>query len=291
LGDNNQRQSPTIVPNFFNIIKIFGGGEAAIIVQSLHTCFGKSSSNSDICSGNGICIAPNVCSCELGYSGQQCQIISCFGKNSSDPSVCSGNGGCSQYDTCTCNSGFDGDNCEYGYLENSNTIIWATGLNTKGQLGDNTKTKRTSFTKVFSDNFFGGKIAAGTEFSLLVKNYSVAYSWGINDANQLGNGVRGTDQTIPRKIDFENFDIVDFQGGLRHSIILKKDGRIYSIGGNAFGQLGKGTCCVDSAFWVPIPAENVTKIVASYEHSMFLKNDGTVFTFGRNQVYSFLLTL
>jgi hypothetical protein len=179
LGDNTGRVSPTIIPNYFNIIKVFGGGEAVVIIQSLHTCFGKTSSNSDICSGNGICIGSDVCSCELGYSGQQCQIINCFGKNSSDPSVCSGNGICSQYDTCSCNFGFDGYNCEYRYLENSNTIIWATGRNNRGQLGDNTKTGRSSFTKVFSDNFFGGKIAAGSEFSLLVKNYSVAYTWEV----------------------------------------------------------------------------------------------------------------
>eukprot|EP01080_Neovahlkampfia_damariscottae_P006759 gene6759-10924_t len=42
------------------------------------------------------------------------QLLSyCFGKNSSDPEVCSKNGGCVGTDTCNCNTGYVGNECQF----------------------------------------------------------------------------------------------------------------------------------------------------------------------------------
>ena len=37
------------------------------------TCFGLLSSDPSVCSGQGTCIAPDTCVCNVGYSGSQCE--------------------------------------------------------------------------------------------------------------------------------------------------------------------------------------------------------------------------
>jgi hypothetical protein len=54
-------------------------------------CFGKNISNPSICSGNGICTSPDVCSCSNQYVGRECQIPI------TDFAHCPGNQPCTLY--------------------------------------------------------------------------------------------------------------------------------------------------------------------------------------------------
>ena len=76
-------------------------------------CFGVSGGDSRVCSGHGKCLDTNVCSCQDGYTGTECQVPLCYGIPSTlTSSVCSGKGTCKGQDTCECQSGFSGANCE-----------------------------------------------------------------------------------------------------------------------------------------------------------------------------------
>lgn len=70
---------------------------------------------SSVCSGNGMCRTPNVCTCAVGYSGQYCEKFQCYGIDSTNSSVCSGNGVCSALDQCTCLPAHFGDMCTESY--------------------------------------------------------------------------------------------------------------------------------------------------------------------------------
>jgi hypothetical protein len=96
-------------------------------LRSFYSCFGKNSSDPQICSGNGICNGTDQCSCETNYFGNQCQQTYCFGVLSTQNNVCSQNGICKEFDTCTCSPNFGGKNCEI-YLEPTN-IAYSFGLN------------------------------------------------------------------------------------------------------------------------------------------------------------------
>jgi hypothetical protein len=65
-------------------------------------CYGRVSSNAQVCSGHGACIDTDQCQCQLGYTGDTCNKFSCYGIDSRNASVCDGDGICVAKDTCQC---------------------------------------------------------------------------------------------------------------------------------------------------------------------------------------------
>eukprot|EP01080_Neovahlkampfia_damariscottae_P005553 gene5553-9371_t len=110
----SSQKIPIVSANSINgIIDVAVSEQTTLILQSQFTCFGKNVSDSLICFGRGICIEHDVCQCENGYFGNECDkgIFNCFGINSTDPSVCSENGQCVDDNQCLCNAGYVGLNC------------------------------------------------------------------------------------------------------------------------------------------------------------------------------------
>ena len=58
-----------------------------------------------------------MCNCTSGYNGKNCQYTICHGRSTNDTKVCSGNGVCILPDVCMCYSypvpGYTGGNCSY----------------------------------------------------------------------------------------------------------------------------------------------------------------------------------
>mmetsp|Transcript_14 Transcript_14/g.59 ORF Transcript_14/g.59 Transcript_14/m.59 type:complete len:996 (-) Transcript_14:177-3164(-) len=76
------------------------------------TCFGEHSNmTSRACSGRGTCIAPDICSCDSGYTGDKCETLSCFYIPQQDVSVCSSHGVCTGPNQCACDTNYYGDEC------------------------------------------------------------------------------------------------------------------------------------------------------------------------------------
>jgi Notch-like protein len=75
------------------------------------SCFGIDAADATVCSGNGVCIDVDTCTCDPGWTGVECEtnIDDC------SPNPCMNGGTCSdgvdQY-TCTCPGGYAGTNCE-----------------------------------------------------------------------------------------------------------------------------------------------------------------------------------
>jgi hypothetical protein len=136
VGNTNIQNIPTLIQNNnFNIIGISCGSETSKIIQSQFSCFGKAPSDANLCSGKGICVGSNECSCASGYYGPQCQVFNCFEKNNTDSMVCSGNGFCSKPDDCTCNTNYDGRNCQHFINPQNQKKMYTFGSNAEGDLG------------------------------------------------------------------------------------------------------------------------------------------------------------
>lgn len=65
--------------------------------------------------------------------------------------------------------------------------LWAWGLNTSGQLGDNSTTLRSAPVQITTSTLWTS-IAAGTAFSTGMRSDGTIWTWGINGSGQLGDG-------------------------------------------------------------------------------------------------------
>ena len=69
----------------------------------------------------------------------------------------------------------------------NNGALWATGLNTYGQLGTGDTTQLLTLTKI-SGNATTSYAAAGTAHSVAIKSVDAMWTWGQGTNGQLGNG-------------------------------------------------------------------------------------------------------
>jgi hypothetical protein len=76
-------------------------------------CYSQDNTASTVCGGHGNCTNINTCECSTGFSGSQCDTFTCNGIGSNSGSVCNGHGACISVDNCDCADGFSGNNCEY----------------------------------------------------------------------------------------------------------------------------------------------------------------------------------
>jgi alpha-tubulin suppressor-like RCC1 family protein len=119
-GDVLARLNATILPQFSDptfsydaVATMIENDHAAVLGCSLPYCYGILKSNTTfVCSGKGSCDSTNVCLCDAGYFGAQCQNYSCYNIHFGSSGVCSGQGSCIAPDTCICNSNYVGNNCE-----------------------------------------------------------------------------------------------------------------------------------------------------------------------------------
>lgn len=83
-------------------------------------------------------------------------------------------------------------------------------------------------------------------------------------------------------------DVVDISGGAGHTMVLMKDGTVWTWGKNYQGQLGDGTT-TDSLTPVQVTGlTDVKEIAGGHNYSMALKSDGSVWTWGINNHRQFL---
>ena len=124
-----------------------------------------------------------------------------------------------------------------------------------------------------------------TDSALVVTEEGKVYGWGKNTYGHLGLN-NTTDQTIPQLITttIGTLTINKVTQGRNHSLFLDSDGKIYSCGRNASGELGLGntdnkTTPQHITFLNNI---RITDIVAGYSTSLALTNKGKVYAWGYN---------
>jgi alpha-tubulin suppressor-like RCC1 family protein len=160
----------------------------------------------------------------------------------------------------------------------SDGTVWAWGLNSNGQLGDGTRTNRSTPVQLNLSNVVS--IARGGSHTLALKSDGTVWSWGFNYYGQLGDGTT-TDRLTPVQVS-QLTNVVAIAAGFYQSYALKSDGTVWAWGSNNLGQLGDGTTADRH---VPVRVQglnNVNAIVAGISHALALKSDGTVWAWGWN---------
>ena len=125
-------------------------------------------------------------------------------------------------------------------IKNDGTL-WMWGDNSEGQLGDNTRTNRSSPVQTVAGGSNWSQVAAGLTHTLATKTDGTLWAWGANNYGGLGDGTT-TSRSSPVQIagggtTWNN----KIAAGLRYSGAIKTDGTLWLWGENDQGQIGDGT--------------------------------------------------
>ncbi|KJY51509.1 RCC1 domain-containing protein [Bifidobacterium kimbladii] len=186
-------------------------------------------------------------------------------------------------------SGGKSSNNSFSLAVGSDGNAYAWGNNTYGQLGDGTKTDRTTPVKVRKPtnapaDFTYVQVSAGWDCSLALGSDGNAYAWGSNTSGQLGDGTT-TQRTTPVKVGKPTgLTYVQISAGDDHSLALSSDGNAYAWGLNTYGKLGDGTTTQRTT---PVKVGKPTgltyvQVSAGWQHSLALSSAGNAYAWGLN---------
>jgi alpha-tubulin suppressor-like RCC1 family protein len=163
--------------------------------------------------------------------------------------------------------------------------VWTWGYNSNGQLGNGiigtdsyTPAPVSTLSGVMTD------IAAGDEFTVVVKSDGTVWAWGDNSVGQLGNGTTVANSIIPVQVSTLT-GVTTVIAGSQYAAALKSDGTVWTWGMNSVGQLGNGTTTNSS---IPVQVggvSGITAIAGGDDFVVALKNfrsNSTAWAWGNN---------
>ena len=181
-------------------------------------------------------------------------------------------------------------------LEDGSVVGW--GANFSGQLGDGTRTDRTTPVRVCAvgepapcASFLKGvvSVAAGALHSLALLTDGTVVAWGNNAYGQLGEGSGFNHQISPVRVCAVGSvapctslltNVTSIAAGFQHSLAVRADGGVRSWGINDSGQLGDGTLDSRNAPVNVAGLSNVVSVAGGVFHSVAARSDGSVRAWG-----------
>lgn len=156
--------------------------------------------------------------------------------------------------------------------------LWTWGYGAVGTLGHNLTTSRSApiiISAGWSRIFHGG-------YSMMGINSSGAlYSWGSNTNGELGlNDTIGRSSPALVMSGLSSANINVGSGG-SNAAIIKSDGSLWTVGANAYGQLGLGDFTSRSNF-TQVGSSSWTAVSSGYVHMSAIDVSKRLFTWGRN---------
>ena len=164
-------------------------------------------------------------------------------------------------------------------LRLGNVACW--GDNQAGQLGDGTRTQRTSAVQLAAQFPMG--LAAGIDHTCVLFATGRVRCWGDNASGQLGTGNNTAQLSAASAVDVTGLsDAVAITAGLFHTCAIRATGRLLCWGANESGQLGNDTTANRNSPDQIANLENVIDVVAGAAHTCALLANGTTRCWGNN---------
>ena len=160
-----------------------------------------------------------------------------------------------------------------------NGLLYASGANANGQLGNGTTDNKSTFTAMTPIGQTFTKVAASISTVALTSTGRL-YTCG---ANQLtgANTLVLTAMTQPVGVTFTQVAC-----GYYHTVAISSTGLLYSSGSNQYGQLGipGGNRTAMTFIISPYVGATFTQIACGAYHTVALTSTGLLYACGRNQV-------
>ena len=160
----------------------------------------------------------------------------------------------------------------------SNGTLWAAGLNSSGQLGNNSTTASFSPVQVGTTSNWS-QIEAGTLLVLAIQSNGTLWGWGSNATGQLGLSDT-TGRSSPVQVGtLSNWSQVKAS---QNQLAIKTDGTLWAWGLNFYGSLGLSDTTNRSS---PVQVGTLsvwTQISVDSNMSLSIQSDGTLWSWGRN---------
>jgi alpha-tubulin suppressor-like RCC1 family protein len=168
--------------------------------------------------------------------------------------------------------------------------LWTWGFNLYGQLGNNSRTNRSTPVTTSSGGTNWKQVSSSFNGTSAVKTDGTLWTWGSGNAGKLG-GNNNTSRSIPSTTFVGGTDWKQVSSGINHTAAIKTDGTLWTWGYNGDSELGRftdvktpvttfagGNNWADTATTEP---EDLYTLSSGIDHTAAIKTDGTLWTWGR----------
>jgi len=171
------------------------------------------------------------------------------------------------------------------YPELANTFktagLWLWGYNSKGQLGDNTVTNKSSPVQTVAGGTNWKQVECGGYHNAAIKTDGTLWLWGLGNRGMLGDNSL-LDKSSPIQTVAGGTNWKQVSGGYFHTAAIKTDGTLWLWGGNYLGQLGNNSSSNKSSPVQTVSSGTNWKLVSCGKyHTAAIKTDGTLWTWGQ----------
>ena len=166
----------------------------------------------------------------------------------------------------------------------SDGSLWMWGGNNLGQLGNTTRTSRSSPIQTITGGKNWKQLAiAGAGTTGAIKTDGTIWTWGLNDKGQMGDGT-STNRSSPVQTVAGDTNWKFVSAGRYGFQAIKTDGTLWLWGGNLTGALGDATNQAGKSSPVQTVAggNNWKMTAGGHQFSAAIKTDGTLWLWGQN---------
>jgi alpha-tubulin suppressor-like RCC1 family protein len=159
--------------------------------------------------------------------------------------------------------------------------LWLWGANTYGQLGDGTRTIRSSTVQIGAGTDWK-QVAFGRYHTAAIKTDGTLWTWGYNAYGQLGLS-NLTNRSSPVQVG-TGTDWKQVSCGEIHTAAVKTGGTLWTWGGASFGALGNSTTTPNrqSPVQTIVTGTTWSQVSCGSGFTIAVKTDGTLWLWGAN---------
>jgi alpha-tubulin suppressor-like RCC1 family protein len=168
----------------------------------------------------------------------------------------------------------------------TNGTLWAWGLGTSGQIGDNNISCRSSPVSVVGGFTDWCQVSTNGGTTLAVRSNGTAWAWGGNGFGQIGDGTT-TNRSSPVSVvgGFTDWCQVSMSKTIGSSFGIRRNGTLWAWGCNRYGSLGtNNTINRSSPVSVVGGFTDWCQVSSSGEHTVAVRTNGTAWAWGNGRL-------